>query len=172
MGFLSSLGKVGLGGILGSSGGLFGKTKDQQLSTLTPEQRQMLQRLLGQSQVPLQAGMQNLTNTLQGNESAFSASEQPIIRKFNEETLPGIAEQFAGAGGLQSSAFGGQMAKAGTDLSTNLSALRSGKQDQAMEQLMKLLGLGMGTQGVENIRTEQPGIMDSIGKLAPLLMMM
>jgi hypothetical protein len=50
--------------------------------------------------------------------------------------------------------------------------LRSGKQDQAMEQLMKLLGIGMGTQGSENIRTETPGIMDSIGKLAPLLMMM
>ncbi len=49
--------------------------------------------------------------------------QQQLMNQFNQQIIPGIQEQFAGAGGLRSSGFDRQLAGALTNLGTNLGAL-------------------------------------------------
>ena len=49
--------------------------------------------------------------------------QQQLMNDFQQNILPGIQEQFAGAGGTRSSAFGQQLGSAAGNLATNLGAL-------------------------------------------------
>lgn len=112
-------------------------------STLAPWQQQLLQQLQGgmfSHQSPLfGAGQNYLQNLLQGGEGAFSQFEAPYKREFNERTIPGLAERFAGAGaGAQSSsAFQQALGSAGAGLSENLAALRGNLQMQALPHALE-----------------------------------
>jgi len=88
------------------------------------------------------------------------------MRQFNEQTIPGLAEQFAGmgSGGLSSSGFRNAAVNAGTDLSERLGALRAQLRQQGAQGLM-----GIGQQGLgqfnENIYQQgQPGLFDTLGQ--------
>lgn len=68
----------------------------------------------------------------------FDKFEAPIQRQFQEQTVPELANRFAsmGSGGSTgSTAFRNQLAREGSNLSTNLAALRGGMQQQAIPQL-------------------------------------
>lgn len=70
----------------------------------------------------------------------FKSFEAPLMRQFNEEIVPGLANRFAaqGSGGaLGSTAFRNQLAREGSNLSTNIAALRGGMQQQAIPQLLQ-----------------------------------
>jgi hypothetical protein len=85
------------------------------------------------NQSPLyNSGLQYLMQILGGGEEGFKNFEAPFMRQFNEQTIPGIAERFAGAGAQSSSAFQQALGQAGAGLSENLAALRSGLQMQAL----------------------------------------
>lgn len=112
------------------------------LSTLNPQQQTILQQLLGSisgqsgniQQNPLyQSGQNFLQGILGGDTSKFEA---PLMRQFNEQIIPGLAERFsgAGAGSQSSSAFQQALGGAGADLTERLGALRSGLQMQAAPQ--------------------------------------
>jgi len=120
---------------------------------------------------PMGSGMNFLQGILGGDTSKFEA---PLMRQFNEQTVPGLAERFSGAGaGAQSSgAFGQQLGAAGAGLSENLGALRGGLQMEALGPLMQMLQMGMqtptfqwqqmpGTQGAGSAMA--PGIGKGIG---------
>lgn len=137
---------------------LFGKehkSKNEQLSTMTPEQTQFLQMMMGGLQSPMQAGMGNLQQLLSGSPEAFAQYEAPYKREFNERTIPGLAERFSslGAGAQGSSAFGQQMGQAGAGLSETLAALRGQLQQNALSQLQGFAGMGMGAKQFENMYT-------------------
>ncbi len=99
----------------------------------------------------------------------FKSMEAPMMRKYNEEIIPGIANRFSGmgsGGSLGSTAFRNQLGRAGTDLSTNLAAMRGGMQQQGvnqslqyaqqpMQNLMQMLGIGMTPYN----NTYQPGFL-------------
>ena len=118
------------------------------LPNLSPEQQelfgQLIQALSGQGGL-LEGGLQNLQKMLTGDASEFEA---PAMRQFNEQIVPGIAERFSGMGegGQQSSAFGQQLGAAGAGLSENLAMQRANMQQQGLQQLMQMLGLGMQSQ--------------------------
>lgn len=124
------------------------------IDALTPEQGSFLQQLMqmlgGMGMQGGQAGIQHYLDILSNKPGAFEAFEAPMKRQFNEQVMPGIAEQFAGVGGLSSSAFPQQMAQAGKGLSENLASMRAGLQGQAAQGLMGGLqglgGLGLGTK--------------------------
>lgn len=94
----------------------------------------------------------------------FNKFEAPIMRNFEENTIPDLANRFAGmgsGGALGSTAFRNQLAREGSNLNTNLAALRGGMQQQAVPQLqsyaqqpfsnlmqMYQQALGQGTQNV------------------------
>ena len=136
----------------GSKGGrefLIGsKRKKEQLPRFTPEQEQALNQLR-------QWGMENQDP---------QAIEDRYTKQFRESTIPGIAEQFAGmGGGLKSSAFQGALGRAGSDLSSQLAALRSGR---GMQQTQ----LGLSQQFDTNTVPGVPGFMQqNAGPLADLL---
>lgn len=135
---------------------LFGKkheAKNKQLPTMTPEQTQFLQMLMGGLQGPMQAGMGNLQQLLSGSPEAFAQYEAPYKREFNERTIPGLAERFSslGSGAQGSSAFGQQMGQAGAGLSETLAALRGQLQQNALSQLQGFAGQGLGAKQFENM---------------------
>src|SRR5436190_8080859 len=72
--------------------------------------------------------LQNYYQGLMSDNSVdFDAMAAPEMRRFNEQIVPGLAEQFAGmgSGGLSSSGFRNAAVGAGTDLSERLGALRA-----------------------------------------------
>lgn len=67
----------------------------------------------------------------------FNSFEAPLQRQFQEETVPGLANRFAGmgsGGALGSTGFRNQLAREGSNLSTNIGALRGGMQQQGVNQ--------------------------------------
>jgi hypothetical protein len=163
-------------------------------STLNPQQSTLLQQLLGSisgqsgniQQNPLyQAGGNYLQKILGGDTSQF---EGPLMRQFNEQIIPGLAERFsgAGAGSQSSSAFQQALGGAGADLTERLGALRGGLQMQAAPQalgyaqqpftnLQNLLGIK--TQGF--VPKQKSGLQEGILggsqmllQLLPLLLML
>lgn len=66
---------------------------------------------------------QHLLDYLNPNSGAYKAFEDQYMQQFQNQTLPGIAERFAGAGALSSSGFGQALSSAGSELQGNLAAL-------------------------------------------------
>lgn len=140
--------------------------------TTTPQQMQGINELLAAlhgtnlnlSQSPLfGAGSNWLMKILQGGPDAFKEFEAPFMRHFQEQTVPGLAERFAGAGGLSSSGFQQALGGAGAGLSENLAALRSGLQGQASQQALQYA-----QQPIQNaLQAGQLGIGQSTKAFAP-----
>ena len=151
---------------------LFGKTqpaKTTQLPTMSPEQMNMLNSMLSQMGGPMSQGMGNLSQILSGKPEAFKAFEAPAMRQFNEQIVPGLAERFSGMGsGAQgSSAFGQQLGAAGAGLSENLAGMRAGLQQNALSQLMSMMGMGIGARPFENIYQPEKRDYGVLGSMMP-----
>lgn len=84
------------------------------------------QNYLQQIQQPINMGM--------GNRA------QQLINDYQQNLIPGIQEQFAGAGGARSSAFGQQLGSALGNLQTNLGAL--GEENEFRNQQLNQQRLG------------------------------
>lgn len=145
---------TGIGAIAGGLGGLFGggnqQGKFQQRPLLSRRQRPVLNQLINASQNPGAGGAFGQSadyyrNLLSDNPEDFQAFAAPEMRRFNEDIIPGLAEQFAGmgSGGLQSSGFRNAAVNAGTDLSERLGAIRASLRQQGVQGLF-----GIGQQAV------------------------
>lgn len=117
-----------------------------QMSVLTPDQ----ERLNDQLQNSAQSGsFQNAGDYWRSNLSDDSkdieAFQAPEIRRFQEQTIPGLSEQFAGmgAGGLSSSGFRNAGVQASTDLSERLAQIRANVRENAARGLFNLGQEGM-----------------------------
>src|SRR5208282_2956419 len=158
---------------------LFGKKdKFKQVSNLMPNQQQALNQLLGQlgglsGPGGSYGGAQDYLSQILGNSpEAFSQFEAPYRQEFEQKTIPGLAERFAGlnamGGGLSSSGFGQALGSAGAQLQSQLAglhgALRQGASGQALGQYNQLANLGLGTRGFENVY--QPGNSGLLGGIA------
>jgi hypothetical protein len=110
----------------------------------------------------IQASMPALPDT------SFEPIDQLARQKFEQETIPGLAERFAGLGGLNSTAFQGELGKAGTNLESQLAALRSQhglqqgqlglqQQDVASRRAGILGQLGLGQQSQDLARAQTLG---------------
>jgi hypothetical protein len=140
---------------------IFGKSpKQKQVPTMTPEQQKLLGQLMQflQPEGGLGAGFGESTDFLRDlmdpSSEAVERFADPYMRQFEQETVPGLAERFAGAGamggGLQSSGFGQSLSAAGGNLQSQLAALKSQLGQQAAGQLMgqygSMLGQGLGAR--------------------------
>lgn len=148
----------------------------RQFPRFTPQQQQVLSQLLQGAGGLVPSGINYLQNILGSSPEAFEAFEAPTRRAFEERTVPTLAERFSALGGGQrSSAFGQQLAQAGTRLEEALGAQRAGLQGQALAQLQSLLGLGTTPQFETAFSPRQPGFLENIGTQAasflPLLLL-
>lgn len=148
--------------------------KHKRVSTLLPEQQALADQLFQAGQGEGAGGAFGASadyyRNLLGDDSAdFNAFAAPQIRQFNEETVPGLSEQFAGmgSGGLSSSGFRNAAINAGTDLSERLGAIRSQLRQQGAQGLQ-----GIGQSGLQNFSQDvmtQPGSQGLLGSFAPAI---
>jgi len=148
---------------------LFGKKGSiKALPTGTSEQQALMGQLLGGLGATgggLNLGLQNLQQMLSGSPQAMEAFRAPAMRQFQQEIVPGIAERFSGmgAGAQGSSAFANTLGQAGAGLAENLNLQKANLQQNAMSQLMNLLGM---SQQPQFQYQQMPG---TEGALAPIL---
>jgi hypothetical protein len=103
---------------------------------------------------------------LSDNPQDYQALAAPEQRRFNEEIIPGLSEQFAGmgAGGLSSSGFRNAAVNAGTDLAERLGAIRAGLRQQGAAGLA-----GIGQSALGNYSQDVVSQQGTQGILAPAL---
>jgi hypothetical protein len=152
--------------------GLFTGTqgKWEQRSTLGKEQQPLYQQMLAAMQGQGAGGAFGASadyyrDLLSDDSNTFNAYAAPEMRRFNEEIIPGLSEQFAGmgSGGLSSSGFRNASVNAGTDLSERLGAIRAQLRQQGAQGLNQMGQFGLG-QFNENIYQKgQPGLIDFAG---------
>lgn len=155
--------------ILSKLAGGGSRDKLKRLDNYNPQQNnflnQMMQMLnggnVGQGQGDATDYWREMLNP---SEESFNRFADPYKRQFEQETVPMLAERFAGAGGgmgggLSSSGFGQALSSAGGNLQSSLAALKSGLGQQAAGglsgQYSNLAGLGLGAQPFNY--TYQPG---------------
>lgn len=108
-------------------------------------------------------------NNLSDNSADFNSFAAPELRQFNEQTIPGLSEQFAGmgSGGLSSSGFRNAAVNAGTDLSERLGAIRANLRQQSAQGLANI-----GQQGLQSYSQNmvtQPGSEGLLSNLSPAI---
>jgi len=134
----------------------------KQVPTMTPEQQALLNELLGSlserfqqggfditEQAPFQAGQEALMSLLEGfnpeqTTAAYQAQiAQPAIQQFREEIAPAIQERGTAAGFRQSGDVQRDLARAGTQLESNLAGGLQGQlaQREQFGQQNKLAAL-------------------------------
>jgi hypothetical protein len=129
----------------------------EQAQRYNPQQQNAFQSVLGQ-------GLQGLQNPYAG----FEPIAQRAQSQFYQQTVPTLAERFAGSGSnaLSSPAFASQIGQAGSGLAEGLAALQSQYGMQNRAQSLSMLQQGL-TPQFENIpMAGEGGALDS---LLPLL---
>lgn len=126
-----------------------------------------LEKLLNQPSItdlrqygPFQQGQESIQDLLSNNPEAFNKFAAPEMRRFNEQTIPGLIGRF-GAGGQNNSALNSALANSGADLNERLGALRAGLQSEGRQQALQY---GQGIQQGENA---QAGIFGKAAQTAP-----
>jgi|HubBroStandDraft_2_1064218.scaffolds.fasta_scaffold00031_7 hypothetical protein len=143
-GTMALLGSLVMGGLSG-----FGGKKEKHGSTYSKTQRRGLEEIMkdvmgmkGVQNITQQPGYQTGNEYLQSlfnNPDFFNRFEAPLQRQFQEQTIPDLANRFAsmGSGGsLGSTGFRNQLAREGSNLETNIGALRGNMMQQAVPQLL------------------------------------
>ena len=147
-------GRKQLGSLYGKAKPFLFGTKGQQQRTpmFEQEQEDMLSQLLQQG----------------GENFDFSNIEDIEQQRFQQETIPGLAERFTAMGGGQrSSAFQGALGGAASDLGTRLGGLRS-------QMGAQQLGMGLMPRYQTSQTEGKPGMLQGmgsqIGKMLPMLL--
>lgn len=156
------------GGALGGLSGLFGigKGKKDKVKDYSPYNKQQ-QNFIGNQLEALgplnEDAISYIQQLLSSDPEALSAFEQPYLDKYNQETVPGIAERFAGIGAQSSSGFNQAMAQGARGLQTDLAALRSGLKSQALNQLNMMTQTGLKPMNQPYVQKGTPGLFESMG---------
>jgi hypothetical protein len=146
---------------MGGQGGLFGQPgRFEQIQTLTPQQQQLQQNIMG----GVQPGMNYYQGILGGDTSQLEKLSAPIMRQFEREIAPGIAGRFAAGNSMRGSAFQNALARAGTDVATNIGSLQANLLGQAAGGLTGMAGLGMQPSFQPVYRPQVPGAMDFLAQ--------
>lgn len=155
---------------------LFGdKDQFKRISTQTKPQMKFQNSILNQlMKMQRPGGGYNesiglLQDYLDPDSELYQNYEAPYLRQFNEQTIPGLAERFAGfganSGALSSSGFGQALGAAGAGLQENLAGLKSNMQRQSIRDLLgqynQLASYGLGNNQFQNVY--QPGSTGLLG---------
>ena len=170
-----------MAGILGDLGKFLFGAGTEKLPTMTKQQEALLNRIMEMigPQGGLGQGYGESTDLLRmlmdPSSEAVQQFADPYMKQFEQQTLPGIAERFAGAGamggGLSSSGFAQHLGAAGSNLQSQLAALKAGLGQQAAGQLMgqygQQAGMGLGAQPFAYTQPQQgfvPSLLGSWGQ--------
>lgn len=142
----------------------------ERVSTLLPEQMAGFNQLLGAGQGKGAGGAYGSAadfyyDILNNDPEMLNQLFAPEMRRFNQDIMPGLAEQFAGmgSGALSSSGFRNSATQAGTDLSERLAQMRMNLRQNAAQGLQNIGGAGLGNFS-QDVMTNpgSPGFLSSI----------
>jgi hypothetical protein len=108
---------------------------------LTPSQRKLKAEQERAARGGFQLSSDYYRDILNNEDNAtINQAAAPELRRFNEQIVPDLAEQFAGmgAGGLSSSGFRNAAISAGTDLSERVGAIRANLRNEAAFNLNQM----------------------------------
>lgn len=137
-----------------------GEDKMNKVPTMTKQQQALLNQLTqmlgpqGQLGQGYSQGIDYQKQLMDPSSEAVNQFAQPYINQFEQQTVPGLAERFAGmggmGGGLSSSGFGQSLGAAGGNLQSQLAQLKAGLGQQAAQNIMSqyggMLGAGLSAQ--------------------------
>lgn len=127
----------------------------------TPERFERIQRF-EPNQVSAMNNLLSMSQQrMQDPYAGFAPIQEQQMRNFQQNIIPSIAERFAGAGALNSSAFQGALGGAGADLASNLAALQSQYGLQNRAQSLAEFQTGMTPQSEIGYFRRQPGAGES-----------
>lgn len=139
-------------------------SRNEQVSTLSPQQQslqnQLMQMLQGGGLNQLQ---QYYGNILGDDEESFNQFAAPEMRRFQQEIVPSLANQFAGmgSGALSSSGFRNAAVGAGADLGERIAQLRANLRQNAAQGIQSMYGQAQ-QPSIQNVfRPQQPGFLQS-----------
>ena len=143
----------------------------EQISRLTPEQQQIQQQRQQAAQGRGAGGAFGEAADIFRDFGALDSEtarqlEAPELRRFQQQTIPGLAEQFAGfgaGGGVGSSMFANAATQAGVDLSERLGAIRANLRGQAAQGLQSI---GQGSLQQQQDTLVRPETFGFFGNLA------
>ena len=141
------------------------KSKVKQHSLLSDTQRPLQSQLEASAMKQGAGGVYgDVADYYRGNLSNdptdFNAMAAPEMRRFNEQIVPDIAEQYAGmgSGALSSSGFQNAAVNAGADLSERLGAIRANLRQNSAQGLQQIGSQALNPT-VENVMHQgQPGM--------------
>src|SRR3989442_13411303 len=127
-----------------------------------------------ESQPGYQQGLSYLLQLLSGSPESRQAFEQPYLEQFEQQTIPGIAERFAGmgtgAGALSSSGLYNTLSQAGRGLQTDLASMYEQQRMNSLSQLLPFLQspYNQKFQALQHqpMRRQRSSILGSLGGLA------
>lgn len=147
----------------------FGNQYDKlkKFDTMSKDQQGLLNQLIQMLGMEGQLGQGNQQaigyqqQLMDPSSSAVQQFAQPYMDQFNQQTVPGLAERFAGmggmGGGLSSSGFGQSLSAAGGNLQNQLAQLKAGLGQQAAQSLMGQYGnLSQQAMGAQPFGYQQP----------------
>ncbi len=127
-------------GSQGKQGSSYGRNQLSMIDQILQQIKGMQSQ--GQGDITQNQGYQQgqeWLNNLFNDPEFFKNMEAPAQRQFQEQTVPDLANRFAsmGSGGsLGSTGFRNQLAREGSNLHTNIAALRGGMQQQGVNQAL------------------------------------
>lgn len=148
---------AGLGGLFGGLAGLFGGGTEggfeQQPTQYTPSQLNAFQQLLS-------GGLQNIQNPYAG----FQPIQQATTSHFFQDIVPRLQTQFAGSGAnaYSSPQLQTNLSSAGAGLAERLAAFQSQYGQQAQEQGLRQLALGLTPPTSAYYRGPEAGLGENI----------
>lgn len=176
--FLPILGAIGGGLGLGAlfhkktrnnlSDFLLGSDKFKQQNAFSPQQMGLHQGMGGTLQNSGAYGQAfgNLQNMLDPSDEGYDRFTQPYMDQFNEQTLPMLAERFAGRGALSSSAFGQSLSSAGAGLQNSLASLKAGLQQKAGNDIFGQYENFLGQKPYYNYHQQNQGLLGPLANTA------
>lgn len=148
------------------------------ISNYNKGQQQNLKNVTNQQNQLAGGGYQNamgiLEQYLNPNSDIYRNFEQPYLNEFNQKTLPGIANQYAGqnamGSGLMTSGFGQALGAAGSNLQAQLAQMKQQYQRQSISDLLnqynQLTNTSLNARPFENVYN--PGTEGSLSFLGQL----
>ena len=156
-------------GLWDKAGDFLGGTPERTESNLLPEQVPLHEQLQRSAMGPGAGGAYGSAadyyyGNLSNDPEAFNQFAAPEMRRFNEQIIPGLSEEFAGmgSGGLSSSGFRNAAVGAGTDLSERLGAIRAQLRENAASGLTNI-----GQQGLQDRKVYRPATPGFLQAAAP-----
>ena len=147
--------------------------KHERVSTLLPGQQPLMNQLQGAATAGNGGAFGQAADyyrrILDNSPEEFDAFAAPEMRRFQEQTIPQLGEQFAGmgSGALSSSGFQNASINAGTDLSERLAMIRANLRQGAASGLSSLAN-----QGLQNFSQDvvtQPASEGLLSSVAPAI---